>query len=173
MLSANPLLVMALIPVLTFFGCTLGWGVWPRPCAGCQSACSLPLFLTWVVAMLQARIDGGARLSILWQFLPYTILTIAEVLVSTTGLEFAFREAAPEMKSIVMGFWSLTVTMGNLVLAGLTKALADPTAADAGNESVSSSRFLLYAGVTLVVAVLFSLVAAFYRYRDEAAAQGR
>jgi len=40
-------------------------------------------------------------------------------------------------------------------------------------SSVSTGRFLQYAGLTFVVAVLFSLVAAFYSYRDKAAAEGK
>jgi hypothetical protein len=39
--------------------------------------------------------------------------------------------------------------------------------------SVSTNRFLLYAGMTFVVAILFSVVAAFYKYRDPAAARGK
>jgi hypothetical protein len=31
----------------------------------------------------------------------------------------------------------------------------------------------MYAGLTFVVAILFSVIAAFYRYRDTEAAQGR
>jgi hypothetical protein len=39
--------------------------------------------------------------------------------------------------------------------------------------SVSTNRFLLYAGMTFGVAILFSLVATFYKYRDAAAAAGK
>jgi proton-dependent oligopeptide transporter, POT family len=107
----------------------------------------------------------------LWQAVPYLILTTAEVLFSTTGLEFAFREAAPEMKSAVMSFWLLTVSMGNLMVVTITKLFSG----GGGDEgaSVSAERFLQYAGMTFVVAILFSLVAAFYRYRDKAASEGK
>jgi POT family proton-dependent oligopeptide transporter len=125
-----------------------------------------------IVALLQARIEAGAQLSVLWQTVPYIVLTTAEVLISTTGLEFAFREAAPELKSTIMSFWLLTVAFGNLVVTAITKLFSgsDPGAHAA---SVSAPRFLMYAGLTFVVAILFSVVSAFYRYRDEAAAQGK
>ncbi len=97
-----------------------------------------------------------------------SILAAAEVLISTTGLEFAFREAAPEMKSTSMSFWLLTVAVGNLLVAGITKALGGAS----HSGSVSTSRFLLYAGLTFAVALLFSLQSRFYRYRDAAAARG-
>jgi POT family proton-dependent oligopeptide transporter len=125
-----------------------------------------------IVAMLQARLDAGAHLSIFWQTVPYTILTISEVLVSTTGLEFAFREAAPEMKSIIIGFWNLTITMGNLMVVGITKAFPGKGEL-AGSASVSAGRFMKYAAATFVIAILFSIIAAFYRYRDKAAAEGK
>ena len=99
------------------------------------------------------------------------ILTTAEVLISTTGLEFAFREAAPQLKSTIMSFWLLTVAFGNLVVTAITKLFSEAGEGHAG--SVSAKRFLMYAGLTFVVAILFSIVSAFYRYRDEAAARGK
>jgi proton-dependent oligopeptide transporter, POT family len=171
MQSANPLIVMILVPLFTL-------GIYPRlgKLASPLRRMSYGMFLAAgsyvVVAMLQTRIEAGAQLSVLWQTLPYVILTAAEVLISTTGLEFAFREAAPEMKSIIMSFWLLTVAMGNLLVSVLTRFLPGSGAAE-HEASVSSGRFLLYAGLTFVVAILFSLVATFYRYRDAAAAQGR
>jgi POT family proton-dependent oligopeptide transporter len=169
MQSANPLLVMILVPLLTIL-------IYPRigKCASPLRRMSLGMFVAAfsyvVVAFIQSRIEAGARICVLWQFAPYTILTIAEVLVSTTGLEFAFREAAPEMKSLVMGFWLVTIALGDLLVAAITEIFAG-----AGDQSasVSTTRFLLYAGLTFVVAILFSIVAMRYRYRDAAAAEGK
>lgn len=169
MQSMNPLIVMILVPLFTL-------GIYPRigRFASPLRRMSYGMFLAagsyLVVAALQRQIETGAQLSVLWQTVPYVILTAAEVLVSTTGLEFAFREAAPEMKSIVMSFWLLTIAFGDLLVVAVTKLFSnasDPAA------SVSTNRFLLYAGMTFVVAILFSVVAAFYHYRDEAAARGK
>ena len=87
-------------------------------------ACSSPPPRYLIVAALQTRIEHGAHLCVLWQTVPYLVLTTAEVLISTTGLEFAFREAAPEMKSAVMSFWLLTVAFGNLLVTTFTKILS-------------------------------------------------
>jgi POT family proton-dependent oligopeptide transporter len=171
MLAANPALVMILIPIMT-------WWLYPKlgrlvtPLRRMSAGMFLAGASYLIVAALQARIDAGAHLSILWQTVPYIVLTIAEVLVSTTGLEFAFREAAPQMKSIINGFWNLTITMGNLMVVGITKAFPG-TGENAHSASVSSSRFMMYAGLTFVVAVLFSIIGAFYKYRDPAAAMGK
>ncbi|HYG21912.1 MAG TPA: MFS transporter [Verrucomicrobiae bacterium] len=170
MLTANPILVMIFLPILT-------WGVYPMlgKWATPLRRMSAGMFLAGgsfiVVAMMQTRIDQeGAQLSVLWQIVPYIIITIAEVLFSTTGLEFAFREAAPSMKSTILGFWNLTVALGNLLVSVLTSVLA---VGDSGSESVSAGRFMLYAAMTFGVAVVFAIVASFYKYRDPSAALGK
>jgi POT family proton-dependent oligopeptide transporter len=170
MQSVNPAIVMGLVPLFTLV-------VYPRlgRLASPLKRMSYGMFIAAgsyvVVAALQKQIAGGAHLSVLLQFIPYLVLTTAEVLVSTTGLEFAFREAAPEMKSAVASFWLLTISMGNLMVTTITKLLASDGAQH--ETSVSSPRFLLYAGLTFMVAILFSLVAGIYQYRDKAAEQGK
>ena len=169
MQSMNPLLVMLLVPLFTL-------GIYPRigryssPLRRMAFGMFLAVGSYLIVAALQTRIEHGGQLSILWQTLPYLVLTAAEVLISTTGLEFAFREAAPELKSTIMSFWLLTVAVGNLLVSVITKIFSD---SGNGEASVSTGRFLGYAGLTFVVAILFSIIAAFYQYRDEAAARGK
>ena len=164
----NPALVMILVPLLTLL-------VYPRigRFASPLKRMSVGMFIAAlsyvVVAWLQRRIASGEQLSILWQAIPYLILTTAEVLVSTTGLEFAFREAAPSMKSTIMGFWNLTVSLGNLLVIAITATLSGGH----GESSVTPGRFLLYAGLTFVVAIIFTFIASTYHYRDQTAAQGR
>jgi proton-dependent oligopeptide transporter, POT family len=168
MQSANPAMVMILVPLLTLL-------VYPRlgrfatPLRRMSFGMFLASISYVIVAVLQSRLDAGGQLSVLWQIVPYLVLTTAEVLVSTTGLEFAFREAAPELKSTIMSFWLLTVAFGNLLVTAITKVFSGASQ----DASVSASRFLLYAGLTFVVAILFSAIATRYRYRDAAAALGR
>jgi len=70
------------------------------------------------------------------------------------------------MKSTIMSFWLLTVSFGDLLVAAITKVFSG--AGPGGHAaSVSTPRFLLYAALTFGVAILFSLVAARYRYREE------
>ena len=169
MQAANAMFVMILIPILT------GW-VYPHmgrhaaPLRRMTYGMFVAALSYVVVAILQARIAGGAQLSVLWQTVPYIVLTTAEVLVSTTGLEFAFREASKELRSTIMSFWLLTVTVGDLLIASVTNLLTG-----AGHEaaSVSSERFLLYAAAVFVGAILFMIVAKNYRYQDPIAAEGK
>jgi len=169
MQSANPLLVMMLVPLLTLL-IYPRLGKWASPLRRMSYGMFLGAFSYVIVAALQQRLEAGAQLSVAWQIVPYIVLTAAEVLVSTTGLEFAFREAAAEMKSLIMSFWLLTVTAGNLLVAFITKWFAG---AGGGETSVTSGRFMMYAALSFVVAIVFSGVAAFYKYRDAAAAQGK
>ncbi len=171
MQSMNALIVMILVPLFTL-------GIYPRigKFASPLRRMSCGMFLAaasyLAVAALQKRIEAGNQLSVMWQTIPYFILTAAEVLVSTTGLEFAFREASRELKSTIMSFFLLTITVGDLFVVGITKLFSE---AGAGNHaaSVSTKRFLLYAALTFVVAILFSVIAASYKYRDAAAAEGK
>nr|MCU0771527.1 MFS transporter [Verrucomicrobiota bacterium] len=119
MLSANPILVMIFVPLLTLLVYP-AIGRFATPLKRMASGMFLAGGSFVIVAWFQQRIDGGEQMSVLWQFLPYIVLTIAEVLFSTTGLEFAYREAAPSMKSIIMGFWTLTVAVGNLLVTTVT-----------------------------------------------------
>jgi POT family proton-dependent oligopeptide transporter len=164
MQSCNPLLVMFLVPLLT-------WGLYPflESCglrATALRRMSAGLVLTaasyLVVGWLQHRIEAGETVSLAWQAASYLILTTGEVLVSTTGLEFAYTQAAPSMKSTIMSFWLLTVALGSLLVTTITQL-----GGRHGDESVSSGRFYLYAGMTAVVTILFILIAARYRYRDQ------
>ena len=71
--------------------------------------------LAWiVVGTMQLVLDHGDVFTITWQVLPYVLLTFGEVLVATTGLEFAYSQAPLSMKGAIMAFWNLSVTIGNL-----------------------------------------------------------
>ena len=118
------------------------------------------LFLTAIsfmmVALIEQRVSGGETLSVLWQTLPYIVLTAGEVLVSNTGLEFAFREAPASMRSTMMSFWLLTTALGNLAIAKVFGLNVKERLAD-GTEVLHVSGvsfFNLCAGMLAVVAGL-------------------
>jgi POT family proton-dependent oligopeptide transporter len=145
MQSANPLLVMMLVPLFTL-------GIYPRLGAGSHTVAAhglrdVPGGASFViVGWLQQRIEAGEQLSRGVADRSLCRADGGEVLVSTTGLEFAFTQAAPEMKSTIMSFWLITVALGNALVSIITSVLSS----DAGGNSgaVSSGRFFLYAGMT-------------------------
>jgi POT family proton-dependent oligopeptide transporter len=169
MQSTNPVLVMILVPLLTLGVYRwLGARVTPLRRMGCGMF--IAAFSYVIVGWLQQRIEAGEQLSVAWQILPYVFLTTGEVLISATGLEFAFTQAAPEMKSTIMSFWLVTVAIGNALVSIITSVLS--TEASGHSGAVSPGRFFLYAGMTCVVGILFVWIATRYRYREAAVAQG-
>ena len=98
-----------------------------------------------IVGAMQLVMDGGAPLEITWQILPYVFLTMGEVLVSATGLEFAYSQAPPAMKGILMSFWTLSVTVGNLWTLLSNAAVKNPTVTDAiAGAGISNTAFLMF-----------------------------
>jgi proton-dependent oligopeptide transporter, POT family len=168
--SLNSIFVLILLPVLTLglYPLLEKLGLRVTSLRRMSAGMVLMMFCFVLVAWFQRQIEGGAQLSLALQAWPYLILTIAEVLVSTTGLEFAYTQAAASMKSVIMGFFFLTTALGNLLIVTITKL-----GSGHGDESVSSGRFYFYAAMMAVVGVLFTIVAARYRYRDEPEVQSR
>lgn len=70
-----------------------------------------------IIAWLQVQIDAGQQPNIIWQMLAYIVLTAGEVMVSITGLEYAYSQAPPSMKSTLMSFWLLTIATGNFLVS--------------------------------------------------------
>lgn len=148
MQSINPLFVMTLVPLVTLLVYP-HIGRWAAPLKRMGAGILLAGISYGSVAWLQMRLDAGESLCILWQAIPYALITIAEILVSTTGLEYAYTAAGKTSKSIVSSFWFLTSTLGNTLVIYLTTLVDDPA---------STSTFLLYGAISIVVGLAFILV---------------
>lgn len=148
--SLNPILVMLLIPIMAKITRVY------KPLYKMSLGMLIASVAFVSVALIQYQIDKGLQLHVLWQLLPYTLITIAEVLVSVTGLEFAYTQAPKRMKSTVMGFWLLTVAVGNLLVAFTAKFSHLPLV----------EFFWLFAGLMALFAMLFSFRAYFYVPQD-------
>jgi POT family proton-dependent oligopeptide transporter len=70
-----------------------------------------------VIGVIHTSLDNGGSPSIWWQVLAFMILSAAEVLVSITGLEYAYTHSPKSMKSTMTGIWFLVVSFGNLITA--------------------------------------------------------
>jgi POT family proton-dependent oligopeptide transporter len=107
------------------------------------------------IALIQQAMDSAqpAKVHVGWQLIAYVLITMAEVLVSVTGLEFAYTQAPRSMKSTIMGFWYLTVTVGNL----LTHALAPR------REASVAGFFWTFAGLMAAASVVFAILSFFYK----------
>jgi len=171
MQALNPLLVMLIIPfnnivlypVLRRFGFEptalkrMGWGI---AFSG----------LAWIAAgAIQLHLDSGASTSLAWQTLPYILLTFGEVLVSATALEFAYSQASFAMKGVIMAFWYLSVTFGNLwVLLTNAAVRNEAVIGRIANTGLSENAFLMFffAGFAFLAALVFAWYAKRYPMQD-------
>jgi len=171
MQALNPLLVMLLIPFnnLVLFPVLrrMGVGITSLRRMGAGIVFS---GLAWIGAgMIQLAIDGGDAVSIAWQIAPYALLTLGEVLVSATGLEFAYSQAPPSMKGTIMSFWLLSVSYGNLwVLITNAVVRGEAVTAHIAGTGLTENAFLMFffAAFALVTALAFALYARRYPMQD-------
>lgn len=157
--ALNPLMVMLLIPFNSFV--VYPWlerrGVQVTPLRRMATGMFVAGISYVLVGFIQLALDGGNQVSVLWQAGPYLVLTLAEVLVSATGLEFAYSQAPREMKGTIMSLWTLTVTVGNQLVSLVARLNVF--------EGMAATLFF-YAGLIFVAAVVFALIASRYQVRD-------
>jgi POT family proton-dependent oligopeptide transporter len=157
--ALNPIMVMGLIPLFSLW-------IYPRlEKAGVSMAplkrITYGMFVAAVafasVAVYQHLLDSGVKLSVGWHLFPFLTITAAEVMISITGLEFAYTQAPREMKSTIMSLWHLTVFGGNLLTAYIAKI----------NVFEGASFFWFFTVLMAVFAVLFAWAANRYRAVDQ------
>lgn len=153
----NPLMVMMIIPLLNVlvYKPLEKRGIPFKPLHRIAIGLFLASLSFVCVALLQGRItsEGLGKVHVLWQVIPFFILTIGEVLVSVTGLEFAYTQAPRAMKSTIMGFWLLCVTFGNILVAFLAPL-----------QALSLEKFFwIFAGLMAIAALIFVALASTYK----------
>ncbi|MBF5041478.1 POT family MFS transporter [Aggregicoccus sp. 17bor-14] len=154
----NPALVMLLIPLLTLGVYPLvkrtGWELTPlrrMPLGMVLCAASYA-----IAGLFQIRMDAGQVLNIAWMVLPYAVLTVAEILVSTTGLEFAYTQAPREMKSVVQSLWLMATALANIFVAFIARI----------DAFKGPSQFFFYGTLALLAGLMLWLVARKFKVRD-------
>ena len=160
--AVNPVLVMLLVPLFN-------WGLYPwvarfldpTPLRRIGAGFFIAIGAYLINAQIEVWIAQGHTPNIGWQFLAYTILTAAEVLISITALEFSYTQAPQALKSVVMALNLMSVSLGNLFVALVNLFLLD----ESGQPILQGADyFLFFAGLMAATAVLFVPVA--WRYRE-------
>ncbi len=103
-------------------------------------------------AAVQRALDAGLAPHVAWQVPQYLFLAVGEVLVSVTALEFAYSQAPPSLKSVIMGLWYLTIASGSFLTAVVARL----------NRFQGVAFFAFFAALMLAAAVTFALVAWWY-----------
>ncbi len=164
LLSANPFLVILLVPVFTYL-------VYPVLGRFFQLTASrkmtMGMFLAatpfLVTAWIETQIGNGAAPSIAWQLLAYLLLTSAEVLLVITFMEFSYTQAPQSMKSLIMSFFYLSISMGNLFTAGVNYFIQNP---DGTSKLEGAMYHLFFAGFMAGVALIFAVYMMHYRHEN-------
>lgn len=164
MQNINPVFVMMLIPIFSFvlyplLNKTRLFKTTPlrRMTTGMLLAALSFVICGWLQNSVDASIAAGTpTMSVWWMALPYFVLTAGEVLFSATGLEFAFSQAPATMRSTITSLWNLTTTVGNFLVVLIVALARDYSAAD---------RFYFFAGLMVVVAIIFGVFSVFYKYQ--------
>jgi POT family proton-dependent oligopeptide transporter len=127
---------------------------------------SLGLFLTVpafvLPAWLEARLDAGESVNIVWQFGSYVVMTAAEILVSITALEFSYTQAPRRMKSVIMGAFLMSVALGNLFTAAVNFFIQNP---DGTSSLEGPTYYLFFASAMGLTALFFVPVAMWFKER--------
>jgi POT family proton-dependent oligopeptide transporter len=171
MQSLNPLLVMILIPFnnLVAYPALRKLGLEPTPVRKMTTGIALA-GIAWIWAgLLQLQLDAGDKPTILWQVGPYIVLTLGEVLVSATGLEFAYSQAPLKMKGVLMSFWSLGVTVGNLWVLLVNSTVKGQSVTEVIKSTgfgVTSFQMFFFAAFAFAAAVAFGAYARRYDVVD-------
>jgi len=158
--AINPLLILVLIPVFTY-------GVYPlmarffevtakrKMVMGMFLAASPFLITAWCESLIQ---NGGAP-HISWQLLAYLLLSTAEVMLVITCMEFSYTQAPKRMKSLVMAFFYLSISAGNLFTAAVNQLIQNP---DGSSKLEGAAYHLFFAGFMATAAILFAVYMRFY-----------
>ena len=171
MQALNPALVLILIPFnnLVLYPLLRRCGFEPTALRRMGWGIAFSGF-AWVAAgLIQLAIDGTGEVSIVWQMLPYALLTFGEVLVSATGLEFSYSQAPRSMKGVIMAFWYLAVTIGSLWVLLTNAAVRNQTMmTHIASTGLSETAFLMFffAGFALLAAACFGAYARSYPVQD-------
>ncbi len=171
--ATNPIMILILVPLCTYYVYPLinkHFNLTAIKKISIGLFLAVPSFL--IIGYLQTLAEAGWSLTIGWQVLPYFIITAAEVFISITCLELSYTQAPNSIKSLIMGFFLLSVSMGNVFTALFTKILPSsfikeiPKIID-GQEKIekhfTASYFYFYAGLMLIAAILFLFVVRYYK----------
>ncbi|MCC8425472.1 POT family MFS transporter [Mucilaginibacter sp. UR6-11] len=114
--TANPIFLLSFIPLFTYFVYPYldKIGIKTTPLRRIGAGLALTALSFVIIAFVQKSVDAGNHPSVWWQIFAYVVLSAAEVLVSITGLEYAYTQAPKSMKSTMSAIWLLTVAAGNL-----------------------------------------------------------
>lgn len=161
MQAINPILVMIMIPLFTMVVYPL-LGKVATPLRKVGTGLFLISLSFAMTAIFESWLVSGHKIHVWWQIAGYVVLTAAEVICYGTALEFSYTQAPPRMKSLIMGLLLLSISLGNLITAGINVGIG--SLSPAGKKIFEGANYYwFFTGCMLTTAVLYLLWAPFYR----------
>jgi len=162
--AVNPLLILVMIPMFTY-------AIYPALSRifklSYMRKISIGMFLAVLTFAISAWIEQGIQdktiSSVYWQLLPIFLVTMAEIMVSITCLEFAYTQAPKKLKSLVMGLFLLSTAVGNGFTAAVNYFIQNK---DGTSKLPGASYYWFFCIAMLVTAVIFVVVACFYQEKS-------
>ncbi|XP_029345398.1 peptide transporter family 1 [Acyrthosiphon pisum] len=99
--------------------------------------------------------DEGNYLHILWQTPQYVCMIVADVIFIATSIEFSFTEAPPRIKSFISACYSMTQSIGNLVVVVIS----------ALSFHKQVHEYLFFSGLMLADTLLLAYLSYNYKYK--------
>jgi POT family proton-dependent oligopeptide transporter len=116
-----------------------------------------------VSAWIETQLSAGLKPSIGWQIPAYALLSAGEVMVSITGLEFAYTQAPKHMKAMVQALYLLAVSAGNLFTAIVHWFIGNP---DGSVKLHGASYYNFFACLSIGCVALWVFVAKAYKEKS-------
>lgn len=155
--AINPILILAFIPLFSLIVYPIvGRFVKITPLRKISAGLFLCAFSFVLSAVAEARLASGIEVGIIWQVWAWLAITAAEILVSITALEYSYTQAPNTMKSLMMGLWFLSVSLGNAITALVNWVIQNP---DGTSKLSEEGYYWFFAGLMFVTAIGFVFVA--------------
>lgn len=163
--TANALFILVLIPIFSFgvFPLLQKVGIRTTPLRKIGWGMLLMTIAFSLIAWIQSQLDSGIKLNIGWQFLAYLLLTISEIMVSITGLEYSFSNSPKSMKSTIMAIFFFTVFIGNMLVVKINQSIQ---ADGFFSHYKGADYFWVFTGIMAINAVLYYTVLYVFKIRD-------
>ena len=154
----NLILLISMIPVMTYVVFPLceklGFKVTPLRKIGAGLLLTAITFI--IIAFLQESIDKGGHPTVWWQILAYLGLSIAEILVSITCLEYAYTHSPKSMKSTMSALYLLTISVGNYFDSLVNKSIVNN---GFFAQYTGAKYYWLFIGILMAFFILYIFVA--------------
>ncbi len=124
--NINPIAILILAPVFSVVWLKLDkMKLNPRTSIKFALGLFFGALAFFIMTQAQHLIDNGAgKVSPIWLFSVYVILTLGELMLSPIGLSMITKLANPKLVSVVMGLWMASFAAGNF-MAGMLKSILE------------------------------------------------